>query len=95
MAPNNVLTEIRRGLERHIGKRITVRTSMGRKRVWEEEGVLEGTYPNIFVVRVCTRSQTRRISYSYSDVLTRTVRLAISGEKGELRVVDLGRCTNN
>ena len=35
----------------HLGERVKVRASEGRRRVFEREGVLEKTYPSIFVIR--------------------------------------------
>ncbi len=83
MASNGVLGEIRHGLEGYVGRRITLKTVKSRRRVQTDEGILESTYPNIFVVRVNASPSPRRVSYTYSDVLTRTVRIYVEGEDRE------------
>ena len=45
------------------------------------EGVIEGIYPSIFTVKLDVQNDIptseRRVSYSYADVLTRTVELVV------------------
>jgi uncharacterized protein Veg len=43
----------------------------------EAEGILERTYPNVFVVYLDKQNAVRRVSYTYADVLTETVELMI------------------
>lgn len=78
MAPRTVLADIKKDLEAHVGVRIRLKANRGRKRVLEREGVLEGTYPNIFIVKLEEANQMeRRVSYSYSDLLTEAVELVV------------------
>ncbi len=91
MASKGVLGDIRHGLEGFVGRRITLKTMKSRRRVQTDEGILESTYPNIFVVRVDASPAPRRVSYTYSDVLTGTVRIHVEGEEGEFRAGVLGR----
>jgi uncharacterized protein Veg len=41
----------------------------------EAKGILEKTYPNLFVVRLDDGSPVQRMSYTYADVLTETVEI--------------------
>lgn len=67
---------IRTDLKIHVGSRMRLRANMGRCKIIEREGVLEETHPNLFIVRVEEkRDRSRRVSYSYADILTRTVEL--------------------
>lgn len=68
------LDAIRSKLDSHIGQRVKVRASEGRKRFFEKEGVLEKTYSSIFVVRFHDED-SRAMSWSYIDVLTDTVEI--------------------
>lgn len=87
MAAKKVLSEIKRDLEAYVGKKIRLKANRGRKKVVENVGVLEKTYPNIFVVKLDEkRSAVRRVSFSYSDVLTETVELSLCNEDGEKRI---------
>lgn len=72
-----VLDRIREDLGNFVGQRIKIRANRGRKKVLEVEGVLEGIYPKLFVVRLNERQAERRISYSYADLLTETVELSV------------------
>ncbi len=74
MAEKSALEAIRTKLDSHLGERVRVRASEGRKRVFEREGVLERTYPSIFVVRF-EEDESRAMSWSYIDVLTDTVEI--------------------
>jgi uncharacterized protein Veg len=78
LAAKSVLDDIRRELDSHVGEKIRVKANKGRKKIDEKEGVLEKTYPHIFVVRIEEGNLSeRRASYSYADVLTETVELIL------------------
>lgn len=75
----DALEEIRQNLESSVGKKVKLRANRGRRRVIEAEGIIENTYPKVFVVRLDKQSAVRRMSYTYVDVLTETVELSIEG----------------
>jgi uncharacterized protein Veg len=73
----NVMQRIREDLNECLGTKLKVRANKGRKIVIENLAVLEETYPHVFVVRVETKtSPNQRISYSYADIITKTVELS-------------------
>jgi uncharacterized protein Veg len=68
----------RKGMTAYVGKRVRLRSSGGRKRTIVQEGILDSCYPNVFTVRCNGRnSYQEMISYSYVDVLTRVVEIAV------------------
>ncbi|HLS53888.1 MAG TPA: Veg family protein [Tissierellaceae bacterium] len=72
------LAKIRKDLEGCIGKTVILRANKGRKRIVVREGILESAYPNLFVVKISNEyDSTRRVSYTYSDVLTSTVEVTV------------------
>ncbi len=83
MVAKDVLFEIRKKLESHLGEKIKLRANRGRRKTYEKEGVLESTYPSIFIIRVDENNYFQRLSFSYADVLTETVELSF--DEGELR----------
>lgn len=83
MVAKDVLFEIRKKLESHLGEKIKLKANRGRRKTYEKEGVLESIYPSIFIVRVDENNYYQRLSFSYADVLTETVELSFG--KGELR----------
>lgn len=71
-----MLDAIRENIDRHVGQKVVLKANSGRKKVVVREGILEQTYPNIFVVKLGQEGKTgRRVSYSYSDILTRVVQI--------------------
>lgn len=58
-----------------IGQKIIVKGSLGRSRAFEKEATIEKAYPNIFVVKY--DENNRNVTYSYTDVLTRTVEVQV------------------
>lgn len=91
MDSTNALATIKRGLESHVGEKIRVRANKGRRKIVEKEGILEKTYPSIFIVQINEeRSGSRRVSYSYTDVLTETVELVVCAADGDLKIEAVG-----
>ena len=73
----NVMRRIREDLNECLGEKLRVKANKGRKIVIENVAVLEETYPHVFVVRVETKSApSQRVSYSYADIITKTVELS-------------------
>ena len=87
MADQSTLGEIRKVIEGYLGQRVTLRANKGRKRIVVREGVLEDTYPSIFVVKVYGDYNTeRRVSYSYCDILTETVEITVCEDNRPIKV---------
>ncbi|NMA64277.1 MAG: Veg protein [Syntrophomonadaceae bacterium] len=86
MGSPRAISDIKRDLESLVGSRIRLKANRGRNRIIEKEGVLESTYPNIFVIKIDERKVERRVSYSYADVLTETVELFVNSGKEEIRI---------
>ncbi|HBT48280.1 MAG: hypothetical protein XD49_0874 [Caldanaerobacter subterraneus] len=80
VADRSTLDEIKKQLEQHVGARVRLKTNGGRKKTIIKEGLLEKTYPSIFIVVLDGHGTTRRVSYSYSDILTETVELTVMDE---------------
>lgn len=58
-----------------VGQKIIVKGSLGRSKAFEKEATIEKAYPNIFVVKY--EENNRNVTYSYTDVLTRTVEVEV------------------
>lgn len=63
-----------------VGQKIIVKGSLGRSKAFEKEATIEKAYPNIFVVKY--DENDRNVTYSYTDVLTRTVELDVFNGDG-------------
>ncbi len=77
MSSPRAISDIKKDLESLVGSKIRLKANRGRNRIIEREGVLESTYPNLFVVKLNERKIERRVSYTYADVLTETVELFV------------------
>ena len=63
-----------------IGQKIIVKGTLGRSRFFEKEATIEKTYPEIFIVKY--DDEERNVTYSYKDVLTRTVEVEVYDGEG-------------
>ena len=81
------ISQIKQDLDSFVGSRIRLKANRGRNRIIEREGVLESTYPNIFIIKINERKVERRVSYSYADVLTETVELYDYDDDEEIKIV--------
>ena len=77
----DILIRIRKDIERCIGKNVILRANKGRKKTVVREGILEAAYPNLFIVRVNNEyDSSRKVSYTYTDVLTGTVEVTVCSQ---------------
>ncbi|WP_244833713.1 Veg family protein [Clostridium sp. BJN0001] len=68
------IASIKNDIERHVGEMVTLKANGGRKKILVNDGIIESVYPSIFVIRLKDDIK-RTVTYSYSDVLTKTVQL--------------------
>ena len=69
------ITNLKTDIGEKIGQKIIVKGSLGRSKSFEKEATIEKAYPNIFVVRY--EENNRNVTYSYTNVLTRTVEVDV------------------
>lgn len=67
--------KIKTRVESCVGRKVKVISGRGRRHRRAQSGVIEQTYPSIFVIKLDDGSKKERISVSYADVLTKTVQL--------------------
>ena len=76
-------------LTENIGKRIKLTAKKGRKRVIVRQGVISATYPSIFIVILDSISEFadtgRTISFSYADILTKSIEITVTDTKLEIK----------
>jgi uncharacterized protein Veg len=80
----NALLDIKRSLDEHIGQKIMLKANGGRRKTVERSGVLEETYPSVFIIKLDEQQHAfKRVSYSYADILTETVELTVCQDSDE------------
>lgn len=83
----NALAEIKSHLDRYVGKKIKLIANGGRRKTVERTGILEETYPSVFIVKLDKEHHNfERVSYSYADILTETVELTVYKDDGQVRI---------
>lgn len=83
----NTLDQIRENVETHIGEKVRLKANKGRKKTTIREGILENAYPSIFVVKIeGGYNSVRRVSYSYSDILTETVEVTLCDIDNKIQI---------
>ncbi len=75
MICRNDIANLKTDIIEKVGQKIIVKGSLGRSRAFEKEATIEKAYPNIFVVKY--EENDRNVTYSYTDVLTRTVEVEV------------------
>lgn len=77
----NDLAMVKRSLQKNIGRKVRLTSKKGRKSAVVRRGVIESIYPSIFTVRLDALpddiGENRCVSYSYTDVLTKAVEIAM------------------
>ena len=87
MNEKSSLSQIKRHMETCIGEKVQLISNGGRKKSIVKEGILENTYSNIFVVKFGNENEaTRRVTYSYTDVLTKAVELVVCRDNEKIQV---------
>lgn len=83
----NALAEIKRSLDAHVGRKIMLKANGGRRKTIERSGVLEETYPSVFIVKLDEEQHSfKRVSYSYADILTESVEVVVCNDEGQVRI---------
>lgn len=72
--PNDI-TNLKTDIGEKIGQKIIVKGSLGRNKPFEKQATIEKAYPSIFIVKY--DENQRNVTYSYTDILTRTVELQV------------------
>ena len=77
----NIVNRIRRDIEKCVGRSVILRANKGRKKTIVREGILEAAYPNLFIVVISNEyDSSRKVSYTYTDVLTGTVEITVCSQ---------------
>lgn len=69
------ITNLKTDIKENIGQKIIVKGTLGRSKYFEKEATIEKAYPNLFIVKY--DENDRNVTYSYTDVLTRTVEVSL------------------
>ncbi|MCI8339657.1 MAG: hypothetical protein HFH62_13435 [Lachnospiraceae bacterium] len=73
------IKKVKLSVDKNIGNRVKIRANRGRHKIDISEGVIRETYPSIFLVEIDNEvdDTTQKISFSYTDVLTKDVQMQL------------------
>ena len=71
--------KVKFSIDSNIGNKVKIRSNRGRHKIDITEGVICETYPSVFLVEVENKldSSVQKVSFSYTDVLTKDVQMQL------------------
>ena len=69
------INQIKNELNNHIGKSATIKYNLGRNKYEKYNVIIKKLYNNIFLVELNECENTITKSFSYTDVITRTIKI--------------------
>ena len=80
MIYKNDISNVKTEIGEKIGQKIIIKGSLGRNKPFEEQAVIQGAYPNIFIVKY--EEKDTNVSYRYTDILTRELEVSVFDGEG-------------
>ncbi len=66
---------VKKELNNHLGNIVTIKYNLGRNKYEKYDGLIKELYSHIFLVEMENRNQKLIKSFSYSDVITKTIKI--------------------
>lgn len=66
---------VKKELNNHLGNVVTIKYNLGRNKYEKYDGLIKELYSHIFLVEMENRNQKLIKSFSYSDVITKTIKI--------------------
>lgn len=66
---------VKKELNNHLGNMVTIKYNLGRNKYEKYDGLIKELYSHIFLVEMENRNQKLIKSFSYSDVITKTIKI--------------------
>jgi len=80
MICKNDISNVKTEIGEKIGQKIIIKGSLGRNKPFEEQAIIQGAYPNIFIVKY--EEKDTNVSYRYTDILTRELEVSVFDGEG-------------
>ena len=76
------VSHVRMDIQKIIGSKVKLETNKGRHKSVVNRGIVTNVYPSIFTIQLNEGPDpSRRLSFSYTDVLTNTVEITLCEEQ--------------
>lgn len=70
-----MIGKVKEELEKHVGKEVVIQYHLGRNKYESYQGVIRELYNNVFLVEVITGENIPVKSFSYTDIITKNIRI--------------------
>lgn len=78
MYVNKDVSLVKNDIERYLGSKVKLESNKGRHKSVVNVGIISDVYPSIFTVQLFEgKIPSRKLSFSYTDVLTNTVEITL------------------
>ena len=73
------IRKVRASVHQQCGKKVMIQLDRGRNKVDIQEGVIQKAYPSVFTILVDDEQDNapQLLSFSYSDIITRDIRMKL------------------
>ena len=74
------INRVRASVYQQCGRTVMIQLDRGRNKVDIQEGVIQGAYPSVFTILVKDENENnppQLLSFSYSDIITRDIRMKL------------------
>ncbi len=69
------LEEIKTKLNEYVGKKVTIKYNLGRNKFEEYDVRIKELYNNVFLVELDNNENKEIKSFSYTDIITKTIKI--------------------
>ncbi|MCL2753855.1 MAG: Veg family protein [Defluviitaleaceae bacterium] len=75
----NDVMQVRNNITQYVGQKVRLQTNKGRQKSLVSSGTIESVYPSVFTIMLddSINGSGRTVSYSYTDVLTKSVQITV------------------
>lgn len=79
MVSKESLLRVKQDVDSYIGQEILVKANIGRNKSICRKGIIDSTYPNLFVFK--DQETSNKMTYNYTDIVTNNLEISLpSGE---------------
>lgn len=74
------ISKVRFSVHQQCGRRVLIQLDRGRNKVDIQEGVIQKAYPSVFTILVDDdqeQNPPQLLSFSYTDIITRNIRMKL------------------
>lgn len=74
------INKVRASVHQQCGSKVMIQLDRGRNKIDVQEGVIQDAYPSVFTILVKNQNEDnppQLLSFSYTDIITRDIRMKL------------------